>query len=400
MKQALEVKKDIYWVGALDFDIRVFDIVMYTDYGTSYNAYVLKGSEKTAISEVAKEAFFDEFLERVKQVTNLEDVDYIILNHTEPDHSGSLKKLLALCPKAQVVGSGTAIRFAKAIINGPFNEIAVKDGDEISLGDMTLRFIMAPFLHWPDSMYTYIPEKKALLTCDSFGCHMADERVFNDCIDGDITHVYKYYFDCIMGPFKPHVLSALDKIKNLDIETICNGHGPVIRSNAQKYMDMYREWATVTPPERPNVVIVYASAYGYTKRMAEAIAQAIKDAGDIHLDMYDIVTADKTEIIEKINAAQGVLLGSATLVGDALPPITAILAEMNPIIHKGMLAGAFGSYGWSGEAVANLEQRMNQLKLKLPVPGLKVQFNPSQEELDQCTAYGKAFAEALLAAKA
>ncbi len=398
MYKSLEVKQDIYWVGALDFDIRVFDIIMYTKYGTTYNSFIVKGSEKTALFEVAKETFFDEFIERVHSVQNPAEIDYIVLDHTEPDHTGSLGKLLELCPKAKVVGSGTAIKFIKEVVNFEFESIVVKDGDTLDLGGLTLNFMMVPFLHWPDSMYTYIPERKTIFTCDSFGCHYAHEEVFNDKIqmEGDFNEAYKYYFDCIMGPFKSNVLSAIEKIKDLDIETICNGHGPVIRQDPQKYIQMYKEWSTVVPPERTSVVMVYATSYGYTKKMAYEIANGIKSAGDIDVHIYDLVVDGKDEAISKINDAKGILIGSPTIVGDTLPPIWAVLSEINPIIHKGKFAGAFGSYGWSGEAVGNIEQRLNQLKMKQPAGTLKVNFNPSEEQLKQCFDYGKKFGEALI----
>lgn len=179
--KAIEVKKDIYWVGALDPNLRIFDIIMNTPYGTSYNSYVIKGSEKTAIFETAKESFFDEFLERLNSSNvDIKNIDYIVIDHTEPDHSGSISKLLDLAPNAKLVGSTAALRFIKSIINKKFDSIVVKDGDTLDLGNKTLKFISAPFLHWPDSIYTYIPEDNVLITCDSFGAHYCNSNIFND----------------------------------------------------------------------------------------------------------------------------------------------------------------------------------------------------------------------------
>ncbi len=393
--KALEVKKDINWVGALDFDIRVFDIVMYTEHGTTYNSYVLKSNEKTVLFEISKITFWDEFYARLTSCCNPADIDYIVVNHTEPDHSGALVKLLELCPKAEVVGTATAIKFLKEIVNCDFKHIAVKDGDEISLGDKTMQFFVVPLLHWPDTMYTYVKEDKTIFTCDSFGCHYCNENVFNDKIKDDFTDAYKYYFDCIMGPFKPSVLNALDKIKHLEIETICCGHGPVIRENVSKYLDMYREWATPVKNERPKVVVAFVSAYGYTKQMAELISAGISTEVNADISLFDMVEAKKADVLAEMDSADCILLGSPTLIGDALPPILELLVHLNPIIHRNKFAGAFGSYGWSGEAVGNISARLKQLKMKTPIEPLKIAFRPSDEQKQECLEFGKNFGRLL-----
>ena len=396
---AIKAMDDLWWVGVEDHDLRVFDIVMHSDWGTSYNAYAVRGAEGVALFETVKEKFFDEYLQNLKEVCSLDEVKYIVVGHTEPDHSGSLEKLLELTPNATVVGSATAITFLKEIVNKPFASRAVKEGDTIDLGGRTLTFLSVPFLHWPDSMYTYIPEMKALFTVDSFGCHYADDRVFNDLIDGDFTEAYKYYFDCIMGPFKPFVLKALDKIKPLDIQFIGNGHGPVLRANIPHYLELYRQWATpvVVPADERRVAIAYVSAYGYTKQLAGVIADALAEGGVKHVELYDLVEGDLETARAAVQTADGFLLGSPTLVGDALPPIYEMLVGLNPIIHKGKPAGAFGSYGWSGEAVPKLTAQMQAIGLALPVEGLKVRFKPSEAQLAEARQFGLDFAAAVLA---
>ena len=394
---AIQAMDNVYYVGVQDKDLRVFDIIMHSDYGTSYNSYLVRGSEKTALFETCKLEFWDEYIANIREVCDPSEIDYIVVNHTEPDHAGCMERLLELAPNAKVLGSSTALTFLKEIVNHPFPSQAVTEADQIDLGGLTLTFLSVPFLHWPDSMYTYIPELKALFSCDSFGCHYADDRVFNDLIDGDFTDAYLYYFTHIIGPFKrPFMTKALDKIAALDIQFIGNGHGPVLRSNIQQYLDMYREWCAPQAKTGKDVVIAYVSAYGYTRSLAEAIAKGVKEAG-VEVKLFDLVTDNAEEAKAAIADADGFLLGSPTLVGDALPPVYDMMLGLNPIIHRGKFAGAFGSYGWSGEAVPNLVARMQQLKLSMPLEGMKIRFKPTEQDLDNAVSYGKQFAEAVLA---
>lgn len=398
---ALKINDRLYYVGVQDPDLRVFDIVMESPYGTSYNSYIVRGDQKTVLFETVKVKFFDEFLQNLREVTDLGKIDYIVSDHTEPDHSGSYERLLELCPNATVLASGAAISFLKEIINRPFPHKVVTEADKIDLGNLTLTFLSVPMLHWPDSIFTYIPELKALFSCDSFGCHYADPRVFNDLIEGDFEGAYRYYFDNIMGPYRnPHMLNALKKLDGLAIEFIGNGHGPVIRTNARKYIDMYRRWSAPAERRDKRVVIAYVSAYGYTKSLGEAIAEGIREKGLTGIEFYDLVTCDGHAAARAIGESDAFLLGSPTLLGDALPPVWAAIGGLNPVIHRGKLAGTFGCYAWSGEAVPNLTQRLEQLKLKLPLPGLRVKLKPSEDQLEQGRQFGRDFADAILGQEA
>ena len=404
--KASEIKKNIYWVGALDPELRVFDIIMYTPYGTTYNSYVVKGSEKTAVFETVKEKFFDQYIERLKFLNiDIENISYIVLNHTEPDHAGSVAKLLDIAKNAKVVGSASAIKFVKAIVNRDIETIVVKDNDTLSLGDKTLKFINAPFLHWPDSIYTYIEEDNMLITCDSFGSHYCPnlgkddvkiDDIYNDNIPSqdDYMEALKYYFDCIMGPFKPHVLNAIEKIKDLKIDIIAPGHGPILRQDPWKIVKLYKEWSTPknNATEKLKAVICFVSAYGYTEALANKILEGIKSQDDFNVDIYNVIYSNHDEIMAKIGDADGIFFGSPTLVGDALKPILDILAELNPIIHGRKVAGAFGSYGWSGEAVPNIEARLKQLRMDI-LPGIKVNFKPTEDDLLTAFKYGESVAE-------
>ncbi len=393
--KAFEVKKDIYWVGALDPNLRIFDIIMYTPFGTTYNSYVVNGSEKTAVFETVKEKFFDEYLERLSSLNiKVEDIDYIVVDHTEPDHAGSVGKLLQIAKNAKVVGSPAAIEFLKGIINRDFEYITVGDGDSISLGNKTLSFVSAPFLHWPDSIYTYVIEDKLLITCDSFGSHYSSEAMFNDLNESEKNYreALKYYFDAIMGPFKPYVLQAIDKIKDLQIDVICPGHGPILRDDPWNIVNQYKEWSL---PEKvtevPEVTVCYVSAYGYTESVAKKIEEGITSSSNYKVNMYDVIHHDMNDILADIGKSEGIIFGTPTINGDALKPIWDILINLNPIVHGGKVASAFGSYGWSGEGVPNIEDRLKQINLDL-YPSMIFNFKPSEKDLNFAYKFGESFA--------
>lgn len=397
MSSILKVTPDFYWLGALDPNLRVFDIIMETEFGTSYNAYLLKGTEGIALFETVKDKFFNEYLEKIKSITSLEEISYIVVDHTEPDHAGSVAKLLELAPHITVVGSQLAIKYISEMINAPFKSLVVKEGDVLSLGNKTIKFISVPQLHWPDTMYSYVEEDHLLITCDSFGAHYADECILKSKLESekeeDYISAYKYYFDMIMGPFKPFVQKALHKIKDLSIEYICPGHGLILdASNMKKYIDLYDTWSQPVTHEK-SIVIAYVSAYGYTKELAETIEKGILESGYTgKVSLYNLETDSLESVMEKISTAEGLLLGSPTILAEALPPIWQILCSLNPVMHKHIAMSCFGSYGWSGEALAHLEERIKQLKCPMPVKPLGVTFKPSEKDLENARTFGADFA--------
>lgn len=395
--KTLELKNNIFWNGILDSKLRVFDIIMETQFGTTYNSYIVKGSEKTALVETAKEKFVDEYIESIKDVAEISDIDYIIVNHTEPDHAGSAAKLLQLNPEITVVGSMGAIGFLKQITNSDFKSIAVKEGDTLSLGDKTMRFFSVPNLHWPDTIYTYIEEDKVLFTCDSFGSHYSHDGILRSTVENtdDYMSATKYYFDNIIGPFKPFMKQALKKIENLEIEMICPGHGPVLDSHIDEIKNIYAQWCEEGKPfDKPTVVIPYVTAYGYTEMLAKKIASAIEEEG-IDVLLYNMQDEDAGRVLADITRAQGVLFGSPTILSEALPPILNLTSSMCPVVHGKKCASAFGSYGWSGEAVGHIMERLVQLKMKT-IDGFRIRFKPSDEELEGAYKFGKDFANLVL----
>ena len=392
--ESLKLRENFYWTGIVDDNLRVFDIIMYTEFGTTYNSYVMKAGDKTVLFETAKAKFFDEYLEKLKELTDVTKIDYLVVSHTEPDHAGSVEKLLEINPGMKIIATGCAVNFLKEIVNGEFTAIVVKDNQEMKIGDKTLKFLVVPNLHWPDTMYTYIEEEQILVTCDSFGSHYG----FHDILVSKVTdhegymRATKYYFDNIIGPFKPYMKKALDRVRKLDVSMICTGHGPVLDTRIDFMLDTYEEWCTVVNPNpRKTVIIPYVSAYGYTKQLAETIAKGIEESGDIDVRCYDMVEAEQAKVLEELGFADGILFGSPTIVGEALKPIWDLTTSIFAGTHGGKLASAFGSYGWSGEAVPHLIERLKQLKMRVPDEGFRVKFKPGEDNLIDAYDYGYNF---------
>jgi NADH oxidase (H2O-forming) len=394
--KVIDVTRDVKWIGVLDYNIRTFDIVMHTEYGTTYNSYFINAQKKTII-DVAKEKFSEKYLNKIKSVTNPGEIQYIILNHTEPDHSGSLRTLLRLAPSAIVVGSLNAIRYLEDIVNEPFKSLVVKDGDTLDLGNKTLRFISAPNLHWPDSIYTLLEEDKVLFTCDSFGAHFCSSEMFSD-FSGVYTEAFKYYFEVILKPFSRFMIKAIEKIRPLNIDLICPGHGPIHRENLRKAIDLSEKLAVnylqlVSESGNRNVLITYVSAYGYTKEAAEHIAAGILETNGINVDIADIENISSVELEAKIITANGILVGSPTINQNTLLPVYKLFALINPLRDRGKFGGSFGSYGWSGESAKIILENLRLLKFKIFENTAPFKFSPGGPKKELLVDFGRKYAQ-------
>ena len=394
--EIIPVTGDVHWIGVLDHDIVTFDIVMETKYGTTYNSYFIDAGKKTIV-ETVKDGFYDLYLSKIKQLTDPSQIEYIVVNHTEPDHSGSLRHLLRLAPQATVVGSGNAIRFLQDITGLEFRSLQVKDGDTLDLGNKTLRFIGAPNLHWPDTMFTYLEEDQLLFTCDSFGAHFCNEKMFDDAV-GNFDESFKYYFDVILKPFSRFMLKAIEKIRPLPVRVICPGHGPILRSHWRKYVDLSAGWAAEylkqTETEEWRVLIAYVSAYGYTAAMAQAIAAGLKKSGGIEVELADIEMMSAVEMERLVIRSNAILVGSPTINQNTLMPVYKLFSVMNPLRDKGKVASSFGSYGWSGEAVKIIDQILRNLKLDV-MDGVAFKFHPGEAQTRELENFGMQFASQL-----
>lgn len=410
--KSIKLKEDLYYCGVYDEKLRIFDIVMMTPFGSTYNAYIVKGKKHTVLIETVKEKFYDEMVQRIEDAIGKDGkIDYIIHNHTEPDHTGSSHRLIMeKFPEAKVIGSQNAVAYLKDINKELSPKItylvAGKDIQNLDIGGYTLQFTQAPFLHWPDSMFTYIPEMKAAFTCDFFGSHYCFPELLDSKIDkwGDFMEAYKYYYDAIFGPFPKYVLDGCKIIrkyqKTTGLEFIGNSHGPMLTdAKMEELVSLYEKWGEagkLAPEKRwkDGVTIVYVSAYGYTEEIAKAMKEGIEAQG-IPVKMFDAVYAKEEEIAPAMSTYRGLLFGSPTLINDALPQIWQAVNKLNPMINMGQMAGTFGSYGWSGEACQNLDQRLKQLKLKQPLDPFTVKFRPSKAELENAKVWAGKFARAV-----
>ena len=394
--EILQLNEDVSWIGVLDRELVTFDIVMETKYGTTYNSYFIE-AEKKAVIDTVKEKYWPVFKEKLQSLTDPSQIEYIICNHTEPDHSGSLKHLLEWAPNATVVGSGQALTYLGEMVDRPFKSMKVKDGDILDLGNKKLRVIGAPNLHWPDSIFTYLEEDGLLFTCDSFGAHYADERMFDDQVD-DYSDAFSYYFDVILKPYSKFMLKAIEKIRTLPLEMICPGHGPILRSGWKEKIESTAKKANSYLEEtlRDNrVLVAYVSAYGYTREMAAKIAEGLKKTAYTTVDMLDIEHMLLGDLEEHVARADGILVGSPTINQNTLLPVYKLFSVINPIRDKGKPAAAFGSFGWSGEAVKLIEDHLRNLKLKVTTEGEKARFLPNSEDSERLIKFGEDFARAV-----
>ncbi|MEW5788968.1 MAG: FprA family A-type flavoprotein [Pseudomonadota bacterium] len=396
----VELAPGVHWLGALDPHLRVFDVILKTANGTSYNAYCVRGERGVAVIDTVKAEYADRFFASLEQVASYDEITVIVLNHLEPDHTGALPELMRRAPQARLYISVKAQMMLKALLKSEdLAFVPVDTGDTVDLGGRTLAFLNTPFLHWPDTQCTYLKEDALLFSGDVFGCHFCDGRLFNDRV-GDFRFSFEYYYQHIMRPFREHVRHALDLIEPLDLALIAPAHGPILRDEPRAYVQRYRQ---LSAPQLRNeaadraktLLIFYISSYGNTARMALAVRDGAESVDGVRASLYDLQGGEVTPFVDLIEEADGIVFGSPTINGDAVKPIWDLLSSLAVVNIKDKLGAAFGSYGWTGEAVQMLEDRLRGLKLRVPVAGVRVKLIPSDEELDQCRRFGQQLAEHL-----
>ncbi|KXG77885.1 FprA family A-type flavoprotein [Thermotalea metallivorans] len=386
---AVEIKKGVYWVGAIDWDIRHFHGPSYhTHKGTTYNAYLII-DEKVALVDIVDAHFAEEMLENIRQVIDPSKIDYVVVNHVEPDHSGGFPKLMEYIPNAKVFCSKNGKDAMMHHYFGDYQYEVVKTGDIIRLGEKTIQFIEAPMLHWPDSMFSYIAEEALLLPNDAFGQHLASSKLFDD--ENDLCEVMeeaKKYFANILMPFGPLVVKKIEEIMKmgLKIDMIAPSHGIIWRSNPEKIIEKYMQWGHGTVERK--AVVVYDTMWHSTEKMARAIVEGLVSEG-VATRLYRASVTDVNDIITEILDAKAVLVASSTINNTMIPHVAHFLEELMGLRPRHKIGAAFGSYGWGKGAVANIEKKLKETGIQLVKEGLEIKYVPTEEHLKACFEYGK-----------
>jgi anaerobic nitric oxide reductase flavorubredoxin len=388
-----KVLENIYWVGAVDWNIRYFHGFTYSTHrGTTYNAYLIV-DEKTALVDTVHGSFAGEMMNRIMKVIDPSKIDYIVANHVETDHSGSISEILKLAPQAKLVGTARCKDGLQKHYFGNWDFQVVKTGDEISLGERNLRFIEAPMLHWPDSMFTYIEKDALLLSTDAFGQHLATSKRFDDEVDEKILmeEAAKYYAN-ILWPFSRLVIRKIEELQKLGlkINMIAPSHGIVWRGNPRRIVEAYLKWAK--GEARIKVLVVYDTMWGSTEKMAKAIVEGIGSEG-VEVMLFRLPFSDRGDIIGELLEAKGLLVGSSTINNGVLPTVAPFLEEMQGLRPRNKIAAAFGSYGWGGGAVKTIEEKLERASMEVVAPALTVNWVPDKIELQKCFEFGRDFAK-------
>ncbi|PLX91193.1 MAG: FprA family A-type flavoprotein [Desulfuromonas sp.] len=395
MDTSVKVVDGVHWVGVRHPDLKVFDDLFPTRNGTTYNSYLVQGAEKTALIDTVKEPFAEEFFSKVGEHVDPAKIDIVVVNHTEPDHSGAVAQVIEKNPNVQIYCSKAAENFLKQLLNRSFNAVIVSDGDEVDLGGKTLRFILAPYLHWPDTIFTYLVEEQLLFPCDAFGAHYCPDKLFDDEINEFYTD-FHFYFDCIVRPFKDKVRDALKKCEGLPIRMVCPSHGPIRRSSGQFAIESYARWCAAPSNDgKPKALLAVLSSHGNTRDMAKVIETELFAQG---LDVTTFALSDMRDddYRDALEQADVLLIGSPTIQRDAPPQVWHALALISSVTPKSRLGAVFGSFGWSGEAVKMIEQRLTGLKYKLVADGITFRFTPTTENMDTCRKFAEQVAHTVL----
>lgn len=392
---SVEIAKGIFWVGAVDWDIRDFHGYE-TRKGTTYNAYLIL-DKNMALVDTVKEPYKEILVENISEVIALEKLDYVIVNHVEPDHSGSLEYIMQHAKNATIITSKRGKEgIEKYYSTNGWKFQVVKTGDELSLGTRTITFVEAPMLHWPDSMFTYLKEDMILMPNDAFGQHLATSQRFDDQVDQTLLmdEAAKYFANILM-PYSPLITRKIDEVKRLGIKPkiIAPSHGVIWRRNPEKIIMAYLDWSEGR--SKSKVVIVYDSMWGSTKKMADAICSAIENKG-VEVHLFNMRKSDYSEVLKEILDSKAVIIGSSTLNSSMLPSISAFLTYAVGLRPKGKIWACFGSYGWGGGAVKSMVEILKAARFEVVEPGVQVQFAPSRQELKICRDFGQKIADMVL----
>jgi len=390
---AVKISESVYWVGAIDWNIREFHGYS-TLRGSTYNAYLIL-AEKVTLIDTVKAPFQEELLARIASVIDPQKIDYLVSNHSEMDHTGCLPSMLALMKPEKVFASVMGAKAIKKHFAIKQEIIPVKSGDEISLGNRTLSFLETRMLHWPDSMFTYLKEEKLLFSQDAFGMHLATEERFADEIPADVLeYEAKKYFANILLPYSPQVLGLVEKFSTLglEIEAIAPDHGPIWRSGFEDLLGRYGRWAVQEPTRK--ALVVFDTMWHSTEDMARAIEEGLREGG-AQAKLLPLRSTHRSEVAYEILEAGALIVGSPTLNNNLMPTLADVLTYLKGLRPKNLIGAAFGSYGWSGESPAQLQEFLADMKVEVVMEPIRANYVPSDEILQKCYAMGVAVAKRL-----
>lgn len=388
--KSVKIAEGIYWVGAIDWNIRDFHHVS-THRGTSYNAYLILDDKKVLV-ETVKAGFCEEMLSSIRELVNPADLDYIVMNHMEPDHSGSLESIMREATKATIIVSE---KFGEESLARTFhqkwNVMPVKEGSELNLGQNRVRFIPIPMVHWPDSMADYLVEKQIVFSNDAFGGHIATGKLFDDENNlDDVMHEVKKYYATLLIHLSETIKRAMKKLETLPVKMIAPSHGIVWRSYADRVLNQYQLWSDGFTLEK--ALVLYAHMWGSTEKIALAIAGGLREEG-VDNRVYDLCIADRNDVMAEALDSRALLIGSSTMHNTMLPPVASFLCQLKGLRPKGKLGAAFGSYGWGSGAVKAIEQDLKLAGIEIVPSELAFKFVPTEEELEKCRQFGAMIAK-------
>ena len=394
---AKQLTEKVSWVGKVDWELTHFHgDELSTHRGSSYNSYLVR-DEKVALIDTVWQPYDKEFVSRLKQDVDLQQIDFIIMQHNEVDHSGALPELMREIPDTPIYCTKKGEAILRGHYHQDWNFVNVKTGDTLNLGNTVLTFIEAPMLHWPDTMFTYMSGENILFSNDGFGQHYASESLFNDSVDqGELFYEAEKYFVNILNLYSPMVTKKVQQLlsMNVPIDMICPSHGVIWKDRPMQIVEKYQAWANAYQEDQ--VTIVYDTMWQSTRRMAEAIADGIRQASPATtVKVMNITRDDKNDVLTEVFRSKAVLVGSPTINNGHSFAIAGLLEMMKGLKFKNKKAAAFGSYGWSGEAVKQLSALLQQAGFDVIGDGIAKLWVPDQPALDDCAAFGRDFAAAL-----
>lgn len=394
---SFKINDHITYVGKIDWELRKFHGEEYsTQKGSSYNSYLIQ-DEKTVLIDTVWQPFGKEFVQNLKREIDLQKIDFIIMQHCEPDHSGALPYLMAEIPNTPIYCSVMGKKMIQAHYHQEWNFVEVKTGDRLNLGQRELIFIEAKMLHWPDTMFSYLTGDNILFSQDAFGQHYASESMYNDQENQDeLYHEAIKYYANILTPFSKMVIGKINEIVKLDlpVDMICPSHGIIWRDNPMHIVEKYLEWAK--DYQENQVTIIYDTMWNSTRRMAEEIATGLKKANsDLTVKIFNSARSDKNEIIMEAFRSKGIVVGSPTVNNGVLSSIAGILEEIKGLKFKNKKAAAFGSYGWSGESPKLISEELQKAGFEVIEDALRLAWVPDEEALSQCSELGKRIGESI-----